>query len=191
MKLNKDFFNKNQISPYSAANLFYFSTQLFESDVFEQFETMAIDKGLPITDRSAELKYIAELSSPEEIVNYMRKIKSIANVPQIIEKALAYEAEAMPLVLKKYLTNGTDIFIETAGKAFVKADVKYAHSLRSQYADIRNYYARAVACLVFGIKEMHEEKEFLYQEYLKMKAEYPKENFSDFPLLALQLLCRK
>ncbi len=188
MKMNKDFFNKNKVPAYSAANLFCFSTDMLDSDAFEQFESEAIEKGVPLIDRSEELQCISELSSSEEIVNYMRKLKSIANAPQIISKALVYEDETMPLILKRYLTNAVDIFIETAGKCFVKADINYVHRLRKQYNNIRNPYAKAVACLVFGIKEMYEESDFLFQEYVKMRTEYPNESFSDFPLLALHIL---
>lgn len=188
MKSNKDFFNKNKVPVHSAANLFCFSIDMLESDVFAQFEKKVIENGLSVSDRSEELQHVAGISSPEEIVDYMRKIKSIANTSQIINKALDYEEETMPLILKRYLTSAVDIFIETAGKCFVKANIKYACDLRKQYTDIRNPYAKAVACLVFGMKEIYEESDFLYNEYIKMKTEYPNESFSDFPLLALHIL---
>lgn len=188
MQLSKDFFNKNEVPAYSAANLFRFSVDILNTDIFDRFSEEAVKKGIDIVDGSEELQYIEKLSSADEIVNYMRKIKSIANAPHMISKVLVCEDEAMPLVLKRYLTNAMDAFIEIAGKCFVKADIDYVRRLRNQYNDIRNPYAKAVACLVFGLKKMYEESDFLYQEYVKMKTNYPNEGFADFPLLALHIL---
>lgn len=48
--------------------------------------------------------------------------------------------------------------------------------------------AQAVSCLVFGMKGMDAECDFLYEEYEKMRSAYPKEDYSDFPLLALYII---
>ena len=84
-----------------------------------------------------------------------------------------------------------DSFIETAGRCFVKNDLRYVLELRKRYKEIRNPYAQAVACLVFGMKGMDAECDFLYEEYKKMRNAYPGESYSDFPLLALHILFEK
>ena len=173
----------------SAANIFYFSVNTALSDLFRQFDKMAKEKGIVVPDSSAEKNMIASMNDPESIVNYMRKLNAIENRHEIVEKVSEYAEATMPLILKRYLTSALDGFIETAGRCFVKNDLQYALELRKRYKEIRNPYAKAIACLVFGMKEMGDEVDFLYEEYESMHRSYPKESYADFPLLALHLIC--
>ena len=63
--------------------------------------------------------------------------------------------------------------------------------IAKKYNEIRNPYAKAVSCLVFGAVGMEEEVDFLLDEYTRKSKAYPGECYSDFPLLGLQLLFEK
>ena len=190
-KLDKKFFDTHKVPELSAANIFYFSVNAALPDLFQQFDKLAKVKGLTVPDNSDERNMIASMNDPEIIVNYMRKHKAIENRHEMIEKVSEYAETTMPLILKRYLTSALDGFIETAGRCFVKNDLRYVLELRKRYQEIRNPYAQAVACLVFGMKEMDQEGEFLLDEYEKMRNAYPEERYSDFPLLALHILFEK
>lgn len=190
-KLDKKFFDTHKVPQLSAANIFLFSENDAVPDLLRHFEKIAKEKGIAMPDGSDERTFIMSMTDPETIVDYMRKFKSIENRNEMIQKVSEYEEEAMPLVLKRYLTSALDNFIETAGHCFAKNDIKYTINLREKYNEIRNPYAKAVACLVFGIKGMDAECDFLFEEYEKMCKSYPKESFSDYPLLALHILFEK
>lgn len=187
-KLDKRFFETHKVPELSAANIFYFSANDALPDLFQQFDIMAKEKGIMVPDNSNERKIIASMTDPESIVNYMRKLNTIENRHEMVEKVSEYAVATMPLILKRYLTSALDGFIETAGRCFVKNDLQYTLDLRAQYYEIRNPYAKAVACLVFGMKGMNDECDFLYEEYERMRSAYPKESYSDFPLLALHVI---
>lgn len=190
-KLDKKFFDTHRVPEFSVANIFYFSVNAALPDLFQQFDKLAKVKGLTVPDNSDERNMIASMNDPEIIVNYMRKLKAIENRHEMIEKVSEYAETTMPLILKRYLTSALDSFIETAGRCFVKNDLRYVLELKKRYQEIRNPYAQAVACLVFGMKEMDQEGEFLLDEYEKMRNAYPEERYSDFPLLALHILFEK
>ncbi len=187
-KLDKKFFDTHKVPELSAANIFHFSANDSLQDMFRQFDRIAAEKGIAIRDNSNVRNSIATMTDPECIVNYMRKLNAIENRHELVEKVSEYAKTAMPLILKRYLTSALDGFIEIAGYCFIKNDLEYTIDLRQKYNEIRNPYAKAVACLVFGMKGMDNECDFLYDEYEKMRNSYSKENYSDFPLLALHIL---
>ena len=131
---------------------------------------------------------IASMNDPESIVNDMRKLNAIECRYEMIEKVSEYADATIPLILKRYLTSALDGFIEIAGHCFIKNDLRYTLELRKRYKEIRNPYAKAVACLVFGMQGMDTECDFLYEEYEKMRRAYPNEGYADFPLLALHII---
>ena len=173
-KLGKSFFDTHQVPELSAANFFHFSANGALPDLFQQFDKMAKENGIVTPDNSDERKNIASMTDPESIVNYMRKLKGIDGRHEMIEKVSQYAEATMPLILKRYLTSALEGFIETAGYCFIKNDLQYTLDLRAHYNEIRNPYAKAVACLVFGMKGMNDEDDFLYEEYEKMRSAYPK-----------------
>lgn len=187
-KLDKKFFETHKVPELSAANIFYFSVNVALRDMFQQFDKVTKEKGIAVPDHSAERNLITSMNDPESIVNYMRKLNAIECRYEMIEKVSEYADETMPLVVKRYLTSALDGFIETAGHCFIKNDLRYTLELRKRYKEIRNPYAKAVACLVFGMQGMDTECDFLYEEYEKMRNLYPNESYSDFPLLALHII---
>lgn len=187
-KLDKKFFDTHKVPELSAANIFHFSANDAIPDLFQQFDKIAKEKGIVIPDNSDERKNIASMTDPESIVNYMRKLKGIDSRHEMIEKVSQYVEATMPLILKRYLTSALDNYIEIAGRCFIKNDLQYTLDLRAHYNEIRSPYAKAVACLVFGMKGMTEESDFLYEEYERMRSAYPKECYSDYPLLALHII---
>lgn len=190
-KLDKRFFDKHQVPELSAANFLYFLVDDALPDLFRGFIKTAKKKGLEMPDDSDERNQIMSMNDPETIVSYMRRINAVSNRYVMVQKVSEYAETAMPLVLKRYLTSALDDFIEIAAHCFVKNDLSYTIRLRERYFEIRNPYAQAVACLVFAMHGMHTEVDFLLEEYERMCNQYPKESHSDFPLLALHILCEK
>lgn len=185
---DKKFFATHEIPKYCAANIFYYYVSDYFSGMSEEFLKSAKEKGITLPDYSKEEAEIRNLTDPLTIVNYIRKINAMANREVLVQKITEYTDSTMPLILKRYLTSGLDEFIEISGHCFLKNDLKYLAELKSRYEEVRDPYARAVACLIFAMSDLEIDANFLYQEYLKFRRMYPNEGYDYFPLLGLHLL---
>lgn len=94
----------------------------------------------------------------------------------------------MPLILKRMLTSGHDVFIENAATIFAIATTKYVDQLYDVFNEIRNPYAKSLACLAFGIKKKMEYTPLLLEQYKLIKQERPDRDYEQGPLLALHLI---
>ena len=189
--IHKSFFKQNPLDKMSAATIADYSlSTLFLDDLNAEIEKIINSQ---IMDERKERiladKIAAEqLTSGEDVVTYMRKNHDNLADPVFCKRALMLEAEAAPLIVKRYKTSAQDRFIELAFRVLAKADKKYAQQLFYEYKEIRNPYAQSMACLLFGEHEMEESVPLLIQEYKRFKQSYPKESFNQAPLLALYIL---
>lgn len=194
IKLPKHFFEDNPLNELSTALLTHFRMiTITMSDLNEQINEIVI----PVMEKSRYEQYMAEkesiinLNKAEDIVSYMRKIKDPSNSSILIQKAVEYQKDVMPLVLKRICTSGHDVFIENAATLFANADIKYTEQLYDVFPDIRNAYARSKLCIVFGVNKKTEYTQLLMEEFNKMKEERPYEDYEQGPLLALHLIYSK
>lgn len=155
------------------------------------------NKVISIMDEARYENYLTEkeaimnLSNAEDIVSYMRRLKDPVNSCFLMEKALAYQDEVIPLVLKKICKSGHDVFIERSAILLGNADEKYMEQLYDIFPDIRNVYARSELCLVFGVMNKIEYTPLIVEQYYKIREERPDMDYEQGPLLALYLLYQK
>lgn len=109
----------------------------------------------------------------------IRKAAEVCTTSEILGTVVSRSARSVKTAI---------CIFSTAAYRFVKNDIRYTVELRKKYSEIRNPYAKAVACTVFSLHGMLDEADFLLGEYNQMKLQYPDENFADFPLLALHIL---
>lgn len=131
------------------------------------------------------------LSKAEDIVLYMRKIKDPSNSNILLEKALDFQDDIMPLVLKRICTSGHAVFVENTAILLANADEKYTDLLYNLFPEIRNPYARSELCIVFGIKQKAEYTDLLMKHFKQIKEERPDNDYKQGPLLALNLIYGK
>ena len=189
--LPKNFFVDNPVKEVSAANLTCFQIQtIMMLELHEEIEEIVL--GSMDEDRyklyEQEKQNIQQIDCAEEIIKYMRKIKEPYNRQLLIEKALDMQEEAVPLILKRILTSGHDVFIENAAIILANADIKYVETLGNIFLDIRNKYARSEMCLVFGVKRMEKYAPLLLEQYKQMKDSARDDDYEQGPLLALYLI---
>lgn len=189
--LHKSFFKNNPLDKMSAAVLadYHIRTQ----EIGELHDKMnSVLQSFIDEDRKAAIEQErAEIEAPdsgEGVVSHMRKLKEISLDYDLYNKAMTLEAETAPMILKRYMTSGQDHFIELSIRMLASFDRKYTDQLFSAYKEIRNPYAKAAACLLFGEKKMEDAVPLLMREYKRFKQEFPEENLSQFPLLALYIL---
>ena len=192
--LPKGFFKNNPLEEMSAARFTDSFTIAEMNDEIHGEITKALLQALPperIEKMQAEADLIDGLESAEEIVAYMRKISEPSNRPALCKKALAVQAEVMPLILRRFLTSSQDVFIDTAARIFICAERIYAEQLLQSYREIRDAYAQSVACLVFGEHKLGTAVPLLLREYKRFQNSYPDESYAQGPLLALYIIYGK
>ncbi len=189
--LTNSFFTKNPLKELSAATLMHFSITAGISDKLEQIINNGVAPEIEASRKEKiqqERQLIMQTDDPAALVEIMRKGHDIFNQRMLCDKIISLHKQTMPFVLKRYRTCALDHFIDSAAVTFALGEKKYAKMLREMYGDIRCPYARACACLVFGIQGMEEEIPFLLSEYQYFKQAYSDESFDQHPLLALYLL---
>ena len=194
IQLPKHFFEDNPLNEFSTAMLTHFrAITLIMPELYEQVNKAVV----PGMEKSRYEQYIEEkecimnLNNADDIVSYMRKIKDPANSSLLIQKAIEYQEEVVPLVLKRICKSGHDVFIENAVMLIANADIKYTEQLYAIFPDIRNTYARSELCIVFGVKKKTEYTQLLMEQYKKVKEERPDKDYEQGPLLALHLIYEK
>ena len=192
-RLPKDFFKNNPLEQYSAPQVFLETLAIDDDEELlrELEKRVAPIAGNIELRNESQRRLIEETDDPAALVDLMRKGINISNTSAYIKKVLMYQGECLPLLLKRYMTSGQDEFIEMSTKVLIKADELYVRQLQEMYERIRNPYARACACLVFGQRGMKDRLQFLVGEYDKFKRQYPGERFEQFPLVAIYQLSGK
>lgn len=192
--LTKGFFRNNPIEKFSAANISYFKMTIgFEAEI-EKMLSEGISKGITAERRAhidEEKQTIAALSSAEDIVAFMRTKFDIANQSLLCRKVLSMQEQVIPLMLQRYRTTLQDVFIDTAVQILAQAEKRHAEALLAMYPEIRNPYAKSMACLVLGMQHLEQAAPLLLAEYERMKKEYTKESLCQGPLLGLYVLYGK
>ena len=189
--LPKDFFKNNPLEQISTAMLADFSVEIQLNDkLHSKIEELVEDR---ITDErhnkiAKDRKEVEQLDTGEAVITYMRKDHDNLVDPMFFKKALSMEAEAAPLIIKRFKTSGHNRFIELAFRILAKSDKKYAEQLFAEFGEIRNPYAQAMACLLFGEHNMEETVPFLLKEYDRFRKNYPDKDYHQAPLLALYIL---
>lgn len=189
--LPKNFFKDNPLDELSAARFAYVAMTALWNDEFRDKISEVLDEKMEPERKKqieAEKTQISQLESGDETVTFIRKGYDIINREILCKKILTMQDETMPPLLRRFRTSGQDALIETAIYTFAYADYVWIDRLIEMYPEIRSPYAQSMACLVFGVQKREETIELLLREYERLKKEYPKEQYDQGPLLALDLL---
>lgn len=190
-RLKESFFRENPLEPLSAALFGQFMITLFFNGKLEEEITRLADPAVDDDRRQTierQKTLIEQTDDPAALVEIARKGCDVFNQRLLCEKIVERQELAMPLLLKRYRTCALDHFIDTSMYVLVMTDDRYARELLDMYDQIRCPYARACACLVFGMKHMEDTMPLLLREYERFGEEYPEESFDQHPLLALYIL---
>ena len=191
IQLPEYFFEENPLIKFSKAMITHLlMITITESELNEE----VTENSIPTMEKSryeqylTEKEYITNLHKPEDIISYMRKIKEPTNRSVLIQKAIEYQDDIMPLLFKKIRTSGHDVFIENTAILLANVDTKYIEQLYSIFPEIRNAYARSELCIVFGVAKKEKYIPFLLEQFKNFQKERPDMEYEQGPLLALYLM---
>ena len=112
IKLPKHFLEDNSLNDISTALLTHFRMlTITMSELNEQVNEVVV----PRMEKSRYDQYMAEkecimnIKNAEDIVSYMRKIKDPSNSSLLIQKAIAYQDDVIPLALKRICKSGQGV----------------------------------------------------------------------------------
>ena len=179
-RLPKNFFKNNPLNKMSAALIGDFKYRTFGiRELNEEIETIIKDNTEEERNEliAQEKEMIEHIDNAEALVSFMRKRKEMTLDYLLLEKARFLEKDAAPLILKRYKTSGQDSFIELSVQLLNLYDMRYTKQLFSEYQDIRNPYAQANACLLFGERRMEETATLLLAEYERFKRDFSTEGY--------------
>ncbi len=192
--LPKNFFRDNPFENFSAAQIAHFKMSVsFEAEIDKIMEE-TVSRGIAV-ERCASIAEekgkIEGFSTAEEVVAFMRTSFDGVNQTQLCRKALTMQETVIPLMLQRYRTTLQDVFVDTSVMILAHAEMCYVERLIEMYDQIRNPYAKSMACLVIGMRKTEGAASLLLKEYERMKREYPEENLCQGPLLGLYAMYDK
>ena len=136
-------------------------------------------------------KIIESITSWEEIVKLMRRGVDTMCQSILINKALEYEDELIPDVLKRFKTSLNVSFIENAVRVLARCNKDIADEIHDYYDDMRSPYAQSLALLVLGFKADDTYIPWLIDKHDKLKRSYPNENYHEGAYYALYEIERR
>lgn len=139
----------------SAADLMLFEMHNFRDPNREELRLYMLEV-LPEARRAAilaEKELVDRVSTPEEVMYFMRKGKEMYNRPYICDKALEFGDELIPTIIRRLKTSSFDFFIENAAVTLSAADDKYIDQLVNEYGEFRQPYAIGMLSVVLAFRE--------------------------------------
>ena len=147
-----------------------------ERDDFEPERLKAIE---------AEFESINSATTYEQIVKILRSYHAPVNQEALINKALEFEEDIVPEIIRRYKTNLNDRFVETSIRILARSRFDTANEIAGYYDDIRSPYAQSLALVLLGFKADESLIPWLIEKYYALKKNYPNESYCEGAYYAL------
>jgi len=181
--LIKWFFNENGIDreaapPPAAIEHFQIRLMLENIPIQDLLEKSIRDK-LPTRDAavSTEKHDIEATTSPAQIIKFMRRGTDMMNQQLLVRKALEYEDEVVPEIIRMLKTSLNDLFIELSARVLALCSKDISEELIKDFDNIRGAYAKSMILLALGFKAPENRIPWLAKKFKELKNEYPNESF--------------
>ncbi len=186
--------NMPKEGPTAIADLVDFQIRTLMADELNHAMQEHINPNLP-KDRVSEDDAMAEMidsaTSPDDMIQLMRKNQYFSNQAALVRKALKMQDKLMPLIVDRYKKSKRDAFVENAIKMLAYSDAKYTRDLADSYNEIWLPYAQALACYLFGYHGFDDMVPLLISEYERFKRLYPNQTYETCPLTGLSYIAEK
>ena len=186
------FFEENPLDERSPAAITDFLIQAQDNQGLQAYLERAAETK-PATDPQTleEAARIEGLTEPGDLVDYLRKCKHMDNEGLLRRRLLERQPQTIPLLLRRFRSSSQDSFLENAILILAQADKAYLLELYRDYDQIRDAYARSMACYLFGKRGLVQAAELLLAEHQHFKRDFSEDGYEYGPLLGLYLLYGK
>jgi hypothetical protein len=181
-RLEKDFFDRNELAEFSAARMIQ-TAMLFPEAIEEVASQVRLETGRYL----AELQEVKGLAGPEDIVRFLKKGPDRLNYPQVRDKFLEYDQETAPLLLEEMRTANDEKFVEWSVKLFYESDHVSAEDIL-ELVELHQHdaYALSLLCVLLGFFEHPAIPKVLWDYFHYFKNHFRDELYYEGPLLALR-----
>lgn len=185
--LTKSFFQEN---PHMENSLQRFVYSTLSNPELEEAAAKIFVENIGVGDDrleriAREKETILAEDDPMVIFQLLRKGLDVINRPVLIEKALAVEAQILPMVVEKLVRSNHDTFIENAVRLLGRSKQDYSSLLLERYTEFRSPYVQSLVCIILGIRGPEDTIPWMLNRFNEMKNRYPDETYDQGPLLAL------
>jgi len=186
--LLNNFFKKNAVDVYgapSAQALVHFNLVMqIEPEANKEFHAVvdrmvATDQPKRVGDALIEKERIESLADYNQVIKMMRQKIDTINSDALTKKAMEFENEIVPELIKKLITSHNDVFIESAAKVMVESELDFYKELMELFDDIRNPYAQSVVLVLLGFKADETDIPWFIKKYERLKMLYPDESYCE------------
>ena len=133
----------------------------------------------------AERREIEAITTCEQVIRVMRRHTDPMNQHILVSKALAFEDEMVPELIRMLKTSMNTGFVETAIRVLAKSEHDIADELIDIFDDMRYPYAQSMVLVVLGYKADETCAAWLIDKYKKLKRLYPNESYCEGAYYAL------
>ena len=185
----KEFLNTHPLKEFSAAR-FEYSIHVYSD--FENSVAKMVEDEFNLSEQDLiDLETVENISSPEELLRFMRKPVCLPAKNRLRKKLLENENAMMPLIKEKCIRNLQDVFIENALDFFITSKSNESEWILDSYSEFQSEYLKSMFCLVIGFRGELDSIPFLISETKRFGKEYSVESFDQGPLLAVHELVER
>ena len=176
------FFKNNGLdldaTPPPAAHEHFRIKLLAENVQLQNIVDSAVLERLPKREEEimAERNEIESAETCDQIIRLMRRGTDIMNQHLLVNKALEFEDEIIPLIIKMLKTSLNDLFIEVSIRILAVCKKDIADELAKIYDEVRSPYAQSMILVALGFKGAEGLIPWLIKKYNVLKQLYPNES---------------
>ena len=181
--LIKWFFNENGLSREGAppvAALEHFQIKLLLENIPVE-ETLAntLREKLPGREEAvaAEKADIEAADTAEKLIRFMRKGTDILNQQFLVRRAVEFENDTVPEIIRMLKTSMNDLFIELSVRVLAACTLDIADELVELCDEVRGAYAQSMVLVALGFKASEQRIPWIVNKYSELKKAYPDEGF--------------
>jgi len=192
-ELLKQFFKDNttQMDIPTAAGLAHFSLALQDNpEAHEKLrafmdETIFSEQPGREAEVFEERREIEAAQTCEQVIRLMRRHTDPMNQHILINRALAFEDEIIPELVRMLKTSLNVSFIETAIRVLAKSKKDISDELIQDFDSIRYPYAQSMLLVVLGYKADETHTAWFIDRYKELKRLYPDQSYCEGAYYAL------
>ena len=191
--ISEQFYEDNPLPRMTSAAIAIFQMDMIESDSLMDSVQNIADEAMP-ENRKKEIAedrdYLLSLSTPDELLNYMRKRCELANRHILCSKALEMEEELMPELIHKWKRNGGDQFCEGAALISSQAKEKYIDQIVDEFEEFQKPYGIYTCCTLLAFRNRTDALPKIMKAYkmIHSRSDLVSEDYDKGPLYAIYSL---
>ena len=137
------------------------------------------------TEALSEKTEIESVSTYEKVIWFLRRGTDTVNQKTLLNKALEFEHDVVPDIVKRLKTSLNDGFIEMAIRVLARSELKVVDEIFGYYHEMPYPYAQSLVLVLFGFKADETHIPWIIEQYHTLKKLYPDKSYSDGAFYAL------